>query len=337
MKLSLIMCTHNPRPDYLRRALDALKAQTLPFDAWEFLFVDNASRERLSDRWDLSWHPRARHVREDELGLTPARLRGINEARAGLLVFADDDNVLAPDYLETAVMVAQRHPYLGVFGAGTLAPEFEVEPHSALTPLLSLLALRCVPSARWSNHLKDVECFPWGAGLCASRQTAVCFSDLVHRLKARAVLGRRGQELFCAEDDLFSWASVAVRRGFGLFPELRITHLISAGRLTPSYFLGLVRAHEFSHSLLRFLLAGSQPPRSSLLGHARVLLHGVRRGLFSMRCHWAMANGRADALRFIAANGLRPIAVGDLHGGTSMTAASAPHVISDDVPFRRLT
>src|SRR3989337_147732 len=97
--LSVIICTHNPRPDYLRRALDALKAQTLPLEQWELLFIDNASRERLADLWDISWHPHARHVRESELGLTPARLRGIQESRGEVLVFIDDDNVLASDFL----------------------------------------------------------------------------------------------------------------------------------------------------------------------------------------------------------------------------------------------
>jgi putative transposase len=48
----------------------ALRAQTIPPNQWEFLIVDNASDERLSEFWDLSWHPRARHIRENNLGLT---------------------------------------------------------------------------------------------------------------------------------------------------------------------------------------------------------------------------------------------------------------------------
>ena len=57
---------------------------------------------KLADRFNISWHPNGRHVREDELGLTPARLRGVAEAVAELLVFVDDDNILDPDYLEQA-------------------------------------------------------------------------------------------------------------------------------------------------------------------------------------------------------------------------------------------
>src|SRR5271168_5062239 len=99
MNLSVIICSHNPRPDYLQRTLDGLKSQTLPKQQWELLLVDNRSKDRLSERWDLSWHPYGRHVREEELGLTAAMLTGIREARGRILIVVDDDNVLASDYL----------------------------------------------------------------------------------------------------------------------------------------------------------------------------------------------------------------------------------------------
>ncbi|HTA29597.1 MAG TPA: glycosyltransferase family 2 protein, partial [Candidatus Cybelea sp.] len=93
-RCSVIICTHNPRPACLRRTLDSLRTQTLPFELWEFLLIDNASQPPLMGESDLSWHSQARHVREEELGLTPARLRGIKESAGELLIFIDDDNVL---------------------------------------------------------------------------------------------------------------------------------------------------------------------------------------------------------------------------------------------------
>src|ERR1700747_34864 len=124
--VSVILCTHNPRHDYLSRVLASLREQTLPAEQWEFLVVDNHSKQPLAEIWDISWHPHGRHIREDELGLTAARLRGIRESSGGLLVFVDDDNVLAPDFLDRAKAISARCPNLGVFGAGILEPEFEV-------------------------------------------------------------------------------------------------------------------------------------------------------------------------------------------------------------------
>src|SRR5881628_1215246 len=102
MDISVIVCTHNPRTEYLRRVLDGLAGQTLPKDRWELLLVDNASARNVADTIDLSWHARAIHVREDTLGLTAARLRGIAETHGALCVFVDDDSVLSPDYLAAA-------------------------------------------------------------------------------------------------------------------------------------------------------------------------------------------------------------------------------------------
>src|SRR5438132_8045352 len=205
---TVIICTHNPRPEYLRRALEALKMQTLPSRQWELLLIDNASHKKLSDLCDLSWHPNARHIREDELGLTPARLRGITDARGDMLVFIDDDNLLARNFLEQVQATVARNPHLGVFGAGVLEPEFEVLPAPELGPFLGLLALRSVPSPLWSNNPADVALIPWGAGMSVTREVAGSYLKLVQQLKVKAMIGRRGQELFCGEDDLFSWASV---------------------------------------------------------------------------------------------------------------------------------
>src|SRR5260221_7594577 len=140
MECSVIICTHNPRPDYLRRVLDALRAQTLPKEQWELLLIDNASKEPLASTWDLSWHPHARQIREDELGLTPARLRGIKESQAEVLVFVDDDNVLAADYLSTALELSRSRPGVGALG-GKIVGEFETKPDSWVEVMFGCLAI----------------------------------------------------------------------------------------------------------------------------------------------------------------------------------------------------
>jgi glycosyltransferase involved in cell wall biosynthesis len=304
--ISVVICSHHPRDDYLHRVLDALKAQTLARDAWELVLVDNASDAPLARAWDLSWHPRARHIREEQLGLTPARRRAISEARAALLVFVDDDNVLGPEYLEHAVSIAGRCRHLGVFGAGTIVPEFERSPVRELRLITPVLALRTVPSERWSNHLGDVVSFPWGAGLCARRDVALRFVDLVQRLNVHGILGRRGKELLCGEDDLFSWASAAAGLGFGVFPQLRIMHLIAAERVDDAYLLRWIRGHAYSHGVLGFLLKGERPPAFSAVDCARMLVHGIRDGLFALRYDLARIKGARDATAFITENGLTP-------------------------------
>ena len=94
------------------------------------LFIDNASEPALASRWDISWHPNARHIRENELGLAAARQRGMAEAASDLLIFVDDDNILAADYLTEALKIKRDWPTLGTWGSGTIVPEFEQQPEA---------------------------------------------------------------------------------------------------------------------------------------------------------------------------------------------------------------
>ena len=141
MNVDVIICTHNARADYFDRCLAGLRAQTLTFDGWNLLIVDNLSDQPVAGAVDLSWHPRAQVARETTLGLTPARLRGIRESRADLLVLVDDDNVLAPDYLQRAVAIADARPFLGAW-SGQCLPEFEVPPPEWTRPYWGTLCIR---------------------------------------------------------------------------------------------------------------------------------------------------------------------------------------------------
>ena len=305
--VSVIICTHNPRSDYFRRVLNSLRSQSLSKADWELLIVDSAGTEPLAATSDLSWHPLARYIREEQLGLTRARLRGIQESSGELLVFVDDDNVLAADFLEQAVAIAARYPQLGAFGAGILEPEFEVPPPAELLPSMPLLAVSTVSSVRWSNNAHDSDSLPRGAGLCVTRRVANTFGALIEELTVSDLIGRRGQALFSGEDDLFSWVAVEDGQGFGLFPELRLTHLIAASRLTQRYVLRLRHDHALSHGLLRFLLTGIEPERISWTRYVHVCLHGIKNGRFSMQSQWAESRGEESAARVIAQRCLRPI------------------------------
>jgi GT2 family glycosyltransferase len=306
VSISVILCTHNPRPDYLSRVLAALRGQTLPAEQWEFLLVDNASEQPLAEIWDISWHSRGRHIRENELGLTAARLRGIRESRGELLVFVDDDNVLAPDFLAQAAAISARCPVLGVFGAGILEPEFEVQPPAKLRHHLHRLALRSTQSALWSNNVKDAQCTPCGAGLCVTRRVANFYRKVLEELGINAVLDRRGKRLFSSGDDFFSRIAPRVGLAFGVSPTLRITHLIAARRLHQHYLLRLIHDQSLSDGVMAFILDGTQPTRTDLVWLVHLLLHGMRNGLFSMKCWWATARGQDGAAQFISANGLSP-------------------------------
>jgi glycosyltransferase involved in cell wall biosynthesis len=261
MQLSVILCTHNPRADYLQRVLDALKAQTLSKEQWELLLIDNASKESLATSWDLSWHPHARHIREEELGLTPARLRGIKESTGEILVFADDDNVLDIRYLQYVMEISKNYPYLGAWG-GSCLPEFESPVDSDLKDFLPYLALREIIRPQWSNY--DTGSVPIGAGLCVRSVIAQKYLAVAKNDPMRMGLGRRGTSLMGGEDFDLALTAYASGLGTGVFPQLQLRHLIPKKRLDAAYLYNICVQGALSYHLVRFLHFGEIPSRPSI-------------------------------------------------------------------------
>ncbi|MBI1178624.1 glycosyltransferase [bacterium] len=249
ISFSVIICSHNPRRDYLRQVLAALQNQTLSFDSWELFLIDNGSNEPLAASWDLSWHPLGRHVREEKLGLTPARLRGIAEARGKLLVFVDDDNVLAPDYLERSREIAARWPMLGAWG-GNLVGRFETPPPDWLVPHLRMLAIHQVDRDVWSNHLRNIETCPAGAGMVVRATVAKEYARRTVQDEARSELDRKGSSLVSCGDLDLAYTACDLGLGTGLFKCLTLEHLIPAVRLRKDYVLRLREAQTYSRTIL---------------------------------------------------------------------------------------
>ncbi|WNZ27301.1 glycosyltransferase [Leptolyngbya sp. NK1-12] len=248
-EITVIICTHNPRRDYLERVLTALEAQTLPQDQWELLLIDNASNSILSSEIDLTWHLHARHVREETLGLTAARLCGFREAKAAILVFADDDNVLAPDYLKHTLAIFRQHSQLGAIGGKSL-PEFEVNPEPWFANVDAPLGIRdlgnqiqiCIWTETTQSQKQYPPFAPIGAGLAIRKQAAELYVQRIIGNRTRLALGRTGQQLTSGEDNDIVLTLLEASWGIAYFPELQLTHLISAKRLTKEYLARLNRA-----------------------------------------------------------------------------------------------
>lgn len=98
---TVVLCTHN-HADRLARTLEDLRTLVTPKAAWELLIIDNGCRDETpqllsSYQWPVNWSVRI--VREDKLGLSNARNRGIQEAHGEYLIFIDDDETPDPDWL----------------------------------------------------------------------------------------------------------------------------------------------------------------------------------------------------------------------------------------------
>jgi hypothetical protein len=255
--ISVVICTHNPRSDYLQRVLLALNEQSLPKTEWELLLVDNASSQPLEGVWDLSWHPRASIIRENSTGLTHARLCGIQNTSGELIVFVDDDNLLTTDYLENALGISKRLPFMGAFG-GSSRGEFEKQPPVWMEFMLPQLAVYEIKSEEWvrQTRVRGLALAPCGAGMVCRRDVALNYFERVAQSGLRAMLGRTGNQLSAGEDTDLALCACEMGFAIGVFPQLELRHLIPMNRLEPDYLLRLAEGMRFSHVILTYIWEG---------------------------------------------------------------------------------
>lgn len=251
IELSVIVPTHNPDRERLRRTLEGLAVQSLDKTRWEVVVVDNASTAALTAELLISAPlPNARLVREPQLGLTFARRRGFLEAEGGLLVLVDDDNVIAPDYLNQVISLFAQYPQIGAMG-GRSRPMFEQQPSAWHHEFLSLLAIRDLgdqPLIEGGSTAENAgrpypAAAPIGAGM-ALRRAAI--QPWLAESADRPTSDRRGADLASGGDN--DIVLTLLRHGWsvGYFPSLVLTHLIPARRLEAEYLARLNRGIQKS-------------------------------------------------------------------------------------------
>lgn len=250
LKVSVIICTYN-RVTYLPRTLEALANQSVPFQDFEILLIDNNSSDHTPEACTgfREKHPELnfRYLTEPLQGLSYARNRGINEAQSDILVFIDDDAFATPDYLYNLIRFFESTPEAAAAG-GRIYPLFESERPDWLPEILmSLMSV---------IDLGDRVClfkkkFPIGANMAFRKKTIQTYGNFNVRL------GRRGDNLEGAEEkDLFLKIMAAGEKVYYI-PDAIVRHVIPDKRLSFDHFrrqaIGIgyserVRSQEISSS-----------------------------------------------------------------------------------------
>ncbi len=251
-RISVVLPTHNPRIGNLEKVLSSLRAQTIPPGRWETLLVDNASNPRVRLETLQTFAPEnLRLLSEPRLGLTAARRCGALASSGQYLVFVDDDNVLAPDYLEQVGQCFERFPGVGALG-GRIRPVFESRPPDWAGEFEDLIACRDFGDVELiSAGLRDPasgrvaypSMAPVGAGMALRR---AALNTWLSRSPAEGLTDRRGKELTSGGDNDIIFTLMAEGWEVGYFPGIYLSHLIPAERMTEDYLARLNRAVQKS-------------------------------------------------------------------------------------------
>ena len=254
VKFSIITCSYKPDRKTLKRVFAGIRGQTLPSAQWEYLIIDNDGLDSLRPWVDLSWHPSARIIVENRVGLANARMRGMAESKGDYILFVDQDNILEPDYLETALDIFARHPFIGSLG-GFSVGEYEgnVEPwmHEILNTIMD--CADCDAKKADLQYAMAKHPGPWipmGAGMIVTRQVAQQYMQMIHKDQTRTEFGRKGKSLMGSEDVDLALVAIDLNRACGMSSRLKLTHVIPPWRTELGYLRRLLYSSNYATARL---------------------------------------------------------------------------------------
>lgn len=241
--ITTVTCTHNPRIHVIEQVLAALIGQTqIDIEDYEIVIIDNRSDTPVVEQVSTKLAVNARFVREDKLGLTAARLRGLAEAKGDLIVFVDDDNVLCSNYL---AIVAERFAASEALGAlgGRAMPIFASEPPEWFSIERYSLGCRDLGDkpalANWRAAPRSAReypaCAPIGGGMAIRRSSLAYYANLIADDANRKALDRTGQSLASGGDNDIVMSVLDSGLDVGYEPRLQLNHMIPTGRTSLEY------------------------------------------------------------------------------------------------------
>jgi GT2 family glycosyltransferase len=130
MKATIQLCTYN-RAQLLERVLDACFEQTVPFDAYEVVLVNDGSTDetpsvigRAQQRATCPFTV----INQPNSGLAKGRNAGIARAIGERIVFIDDDVLPLPNFVEQHLRSHAAHPLAIVRGGAINVENFDDLP-----------------------------------------------------------------------------------------------------------------------------------------------------------------------------------------------------------------
>lgn len=302
--LSVIICTYSPNTETFERCLSSISNAITNNFPLEIIIVDNNSVEPLAKQSYivrfLERHTYAKVVIEKKQGLTPARLKGIEEAKGDLLVFIDDDNIIASDFFNKGKEIEEKYPMIGAW-SGQVLLEFEKEPDSWLHKYQGLLVYRQFQKDCWSNLPLLAETMPCGAGLFIRKAVADYYYHLHKTNKRNIQLDRTGKSLFSGGDNDMAACACDIGLGVGLFHEIVVVHYIPSFRLEKKYLLRLAEGIAASTIVLKYYRGIiSNPP--SLKNRIATILRIILKKGIDKEFYKAVLKGEKKGRLLIAQN-----------------------------------
>jgi len=298
--LSVVVCTYNPIEQIFSKCLDLVSKACEFARPLEILIIDNNSTNKFSERdyfikFKDNHQPRC--FIELKQGLTPARLKAIQEAKGDILLFVDDDNWLSENFFMEGLYIADQNPHIGAW-SGSVKLNFEKEPESWAIPYLGLLVRRDIERDYWSNLPHLAETMPCGAGLYVRKEIAQHYLQLHKNGKRIIQLDRTGKSLFSGGDNDLAACACDLGMGVGVFHQLVLTHFIPAFRVEMDYLLKLAKGISASTVVLQ-AMRGKMPGTLSLKNKLADQIRLLLKSSIDRKFYTAVLSGQREGAQLV--------------------------------------
>ncbi|OJJ19309.1 hypothetical protein BKI52_21085 [marine bacterium AO1-C] len=239
--IAIVVCTYNPKQEIFVRLLDAInKLRYDQPERIECIIVDNNSTPALKDipyvveLLDKCPFKASIYV-EKEQGLTFARIAGVQNTSAPVVIFFDDDNEPDPEYLKGIQEAIKQHEFVGIWGPGQINVDFlgkipsKIEGH-----LLGTFQQRNHNQTRFANTLSFTEAHPYGTGMVCKREALKNYLTAIEQ-QALSASDRKGNSLASAGDTQILLSAINQGWAVGTSPLLKLNHIIPPSRTTSKY------------------------------------------------------------------------------------------------------
>lgn len=253
MKVSILICTHNPDRELIAPLLEATRNLKWPDGiSRELILIDNASHTELKQRPDVaSWIqevPETRVVREEMPGLINARVRGFRESAGDVIIFFDDDNEPDPEYVTEALNVLETHPFVGIWGPGNVTVKWQPGGNPDVQKQFrDVYQEHHQSEVTYALDFVSPPTMPYGTGMILKREVADAYLKWFES-KERATTGRVGNSLASCEDLQICWIGMKAGWAVGRSPGLKISHIIAAEKARWNHLARLRFGIYSSHS-----------------------------------------------------------------------------------------
>ncbi|MFZ5570628.1 MAG: glycosyltransferase family 2 protein [Thermodesulfobacteriota bacterium] len=223
--LSIIICTYN-RAGFLAELLDSLIRQMVVAAQIEIIVIDNNSNDNTAEvvaHYNQSF-PCIRSVFEHRQGLSHARNRGYQEARAPWVAYLDDDARAFPNYVERILHVINNYDF-DCFGGVYLPwykfgrPKWYKDHYGS-----NQYKMKCI--GELPNHLY------MDGGNCVFKKIIL---EKYNGFKSE--LGMKGNKLAYGEETFLQNKLRSARYKIGFDPELLIEHAVVTYKMKVLWFL----------------------------------------------------------------------------------------------------